>query len=54
LEAGERRWVTIRLRPLARRALADNRPWRFNIKNWVKATFPDGTIREDWIVSEVG
>ena len=54
LGAGERRWVTIPLRPLARRALADNRPWRFNIKNWAKATFADGTIRQDWFVSEVG
>lgn len=54
LPAGKPQWVTIRLRPLARRALAHNRPGRFNIKNWAKSRFSDGSIREDWLVSEVG
>ena len=54
LTAGVPAWVRVRLRSLARRALADNRPWRFNVRTWVKATYADGTIRQRWLVSEIG
>ena len=33
---------------------SDDRPSRFNIRTWVKATFADGTIRQRWLVSEIG